>query len=79
MNDIRLAAFCGHETVLRMILDTKKVDLEAQDQKGTTALMWAAEGGYRKVVEILLDEGVNVNAEGGSFGSALFAAIWGHE
>jgi ankyrin repeat protein len=74
MNDIRLAAFNGHEVILRMILDAELVDLEAQDQNGQTALMWAAEQGHEKVVPVLLDKGADVNAQNRFLDTALYMA-----
>jgi Ankyrin repeats (3 copies)/NACHT domain len=76
MNDIRLAAFNGHEVILRMMLDAELVDLEAQDQDGQTALMWAAKQGHEKVVQMLLDKGADVNTQDRLFGSTLHAASW---
>jgi NACHT domain/Ankyrin repeats (3 copies) len=64
MNDIRLAAFNGHEVILRMILGAELVDLEARDQQGRTALTWAAELGHEKVVRMLLNKGAKLNHQG---------------
>jgi ankyrin repeat protein len=80
MNDIRLAAFNGHEVILRMILDAELVDLEAHDLNGQTALMWAAENGHEKVVQMLLDKGADLNAQDGSLNTVLQRASRnGHE
>ncbi|KAF7510973.1 hypothetical protein GJ744_005519 [Endocarpon pusillum] len=85
MSDIRIVAFNGHDVILRMILDAESVDLEALDQGGRTALIWAAELGHEKVVEILLDMGAEVDAQGGGeneedYGNALQAAsLEGHQ
>ncbi|KAF7502041.1 hypothetical protein GJ744_008307 [Endocarpon pusillum] len=65
----------GHEVILRMILDVESVDLEAQDHRGRTALICAAELGYEKVVEMLLKEGAEVNAQGGAYGNVLHAVV----
>ena len=62
MNDIRLAAFNGHSVILHLILDSDSVNLENRDNKQRTALYWAAELGYEKVVKLLLDNGADVNA-----------------
>jgi ankyrin repeat protein len=38
-------------------------DLESRDKDGYTPLIWAAKGGHRKVVIMLLDEGANINVK----------------
>ena len=79
MNDNRLAAFNEYEVILRMIEDAKLVDLEAQDQHWRTALIWAAELGHEKVVEMLLDKGAEVNAQGRGFDDfLLFGTVRAH-
>jgi ankyrin repeat protein len=40
-------------------------------------LVWASRNGHDKVVHILLQRGADVNAEGGYYGSALYAASSG--
>jgi ankyrin repeat protein len=38
------------------------------------------QGGHEKVVKLLLSKGANVNAQGGEYGNALYAALEeGHE
>jgi ankyrin repeat protein len=42
--------------------------------------MSASAEGHEKVVQMLLDAGADVNAQGGHYGNALQAASWGgHE
>ena len=80
MDDIRLAAFNGHDMVLRLLLENKSTDLEATGDKGLTALLWAAKLGYRKVIIVLLDNGADVYTERWQYGNALHAAsAEGHE
>jgi len=38
-------------------------DVNAQDNEGWTALMWASEAGYIKVAKLLIEEGADVNAK----------------
>ena len=62
MNDLQLAAFNGHEILLRMILDSELVDLNSEnDSFERTALMWTSSEGHDKIVMILLDHGADVN------------------
>jgi ankyrin repeat protein len=34
-------------------------------------------GGHREIIQLLLDKGADVNAQGGEYGNALQAASWG--
>jgi hypothetical protein len=77
MNEVRLAAFNGHSLLLQKLLIEGRDDVDIADQKGRTALMWASELGYEKVVQMLMDGGADVNAPGGYYGNALYAASGG--
>ncbi|KAK5202665.1 hypothetical protein LTR41_011586 [Exophiala xenobiotica] len=58
----------------------KLYDINEVDSDGRTALMWASQFGYDRVVQILLDHGADVNFKGGFYGNALQAAACnGHE
>lgn len=48
------AAKYGRTGIVELILQSKKVDLNAQDAQGYTALSWAAEQGHVGVVQALL-------------------------
>ncbi|KAL9609828.1 MAG: hypothetical protein Q9167_005433 [Letrouitia subvulpina] len=77
MDKVRLAAFNGHNHVLQILLETDEFDLNTTDEQRETALILGSRYGYTKVVQILLDNGADVNAQGRHYGSALLAALWG--
>ncbi|KAH8659428.1 hypothetical protein BGZ61DRAFT_433523, partial [Ilyonectria robusta] len=48
----------GHEAIVKMLLDTGKVDIDARDTEyGQTPLSWAAEKGHEAIVKLLLKTG----------------------
>ncbi|OAG09312.1 uncharacterized protein CC84DRAFT_1076590, partial [Paraphaeosphaeria sporulosa] len=47
------AAGNGHEAVVKLLLSTGKVDVDAKDQGGQTPLSRAAENGHGPVVKLL--------------------------
>ena len=51
------AAENGHEAVVKLLLETGKVDVDSKDQYGRTPLSWAAENGHEAVVKLLLETG----------------------
>jgi len=52
----------GHKGVVKMLLDTGKVDVDSRDENGQTPLSLAVEDGNKGVVKMLLDTGkVDVN------------------
>lgn len=58
------AAWGGHTAVIRLLLETDKVDVDSGDIHGRTPLSWAAEGGHEAVVRLLLETGeVDVNSK----------------
>lgn len=62
------AAFSGKESIVRLLLDTGKVDVNIQDEKGDTPLLYAIAEGHEDTVKLLLKQdmiGVNIgNKEG---------------
>lgn len=52
-----LAAEYGHEALVKLLLDTGKVYLHAEDRDGRTALQLAVEKEHEAVVKLLLDTG----------------------
>ncbi|KAF9431905.1 hypothetical protein BGZ76_011537 [Entomortierella beljakovae] len=50
-----LASYLGKEVVVKCLLEAGKVDVDATDRKGATALMYAARDRHMSVVKILLD------------------------
>jgi hypothetical protein len=63
-----------------MLQGKEYMDIDESDGDGRTALIWASECGHRTVVQMLVDAGADVNAQGGLYGNALQAASsGGHE
>jgi ankyrin repeat protein len=51
------AAKNGHGAVVKLLLDTSKVDADSKDMWGQTALSLAAENGHETVVQLLFEHG----------------------
>ncbi|KAJ6103492.1 hypothetical protein N7486_005919 [Penicillium sp. IBT 16267x] len=80
MNALHLASFNGHQQEVQFLLAAQKHDINTADDTGTYPLMWASRNGHDKIVQILLEHGADVNAQGGHYGNALYAASWeGHD
>ena len=82
ISSIMLASYFGHETVVKLLLETGKVDVELKDNYGRTPLSWAAERGHEAVVKLLLETGkVDVELKEGGYGRTplSWAAEGGHE
>jgi ankyrin repeat protein len=77
---LHLAAWEGHEAVVRLLLE-KGADTNAKDRQGGTALCWAAPRGHEAVIRLLLEKGADIEAKYMSGGkTALASAAWeGHE
>ncbi|KAF9139468.1 hypothetical protein BGX30_007906 [Mortierella sp. GBA39] len=54
-----LASYLGKEVVVRCLLEAGKVDVDATDRKGATALMYAARDRHMAVVTTLLRHGAS--------------------
>jgi len=81
MSNLSLAAFNGHDAVVKLLLETGKVDADSRDGSGQTPLWWAAQNGHDAVVKLLLETGkVNADSKGGSGQTPLWrAARNGHD
>jgi hypothetical protein len=76
------AAENGHEAVVKLLLDTGKVDADSKDaENDRTPLSWAARNGHEAVVKLLLDTGkVDADSKGEGGRTPLSrAAEYGHE
>jgi ankyrin repeat protein len=49
----------GNLNVVKALV-TNKIDVNAYDQDGNTALHFAAENGYKEIIEFLLDYGSKI-------------------
>lgn len=49
----------GNVEVLKLILDTKHIDIDLRDSDGQTALFYSSSCGHKACVELLLDRGAN--------------------
>ncbi|KAK7177829.1 hypothetical protein PSPO01_16121, partial [Paraphaeosphaeria sporulosa] len=79
-----LAARFGLSLVLEFILfpegHERRAEIETKDSYGQALLYLAAANGHRSTVQLLLDKGAEINAQGGVYGNALQAASErGHE
>jgi len=73
------AAYFGLRPIVQMALEIG-ADIEAQDEKGKTALHWASERGHVHVVDMLLAHGANLeNRTYAGWSPLHFAAQQGHQ
>lgn len=47
------AAGGGHEAVVKLLLETGKVNINSKSKDGRTPLSWAAENGHEAIVKLL--------------------------
>ena len=60
----RKAAYHGHTDIIKALLTLSKIDPNAQDEYGYTALMWVVVNGHIEVVkELLAHKGTNPNIQ----------------
>ena len=80
MTGLHLTAYFGVEAIVKLLLDTGKVEADSKDNFGQTPLSWAAQGGHEAVVKLLLKKGSEVEIESRSGWTPLqLAALNGHE
>ncbi|KAI3544306.1 hypothetical protein CSPX01_05758 [Colletotrichum filicis] len=71
----------GHEAIVKMFLDTGKVNVDERDKDGRTLFLWALQLGWRAVAKVLLDTGKFDVDERDQHGQTplLWAIQHGHE
>ncbi|KAF1962050.1 ankyrin [Byssothecium circinans] len=61
---LSLAAYGGHEAVVKVLVERNDVEADSKDSNGRTPLSWAAEGGHEAVVKVLVErEDVNADSK----------------
>jgi hypothetical protein len=74
-----LAAFCGFSGLVKHLIVTHALDVDAQCDHGWSALHGASSRGQVDSVRVLLDHEANVNAVGWSGNTPLhYASLYGH-
>lgn len=73
-SDQHVIAITGHTFAFQKMLEggDEPAVVDAKDSTGRTALQWAAERGHKQMVQLLLERGANIDAEG-RYGTALVA------
>jgi hypothetical protein len=74
MTALHLASFNGHEPEVEFLLSLGGKDINSTDDRGTYPVISASLNGHGKVVQLLLEKGAEINAQGGEYGNALQAA-----
>ncbi|KAJ0109322.1 hypothetical protein J7T55_000246 [Diaporthe amygdali] len=75
------AAHKGGEGMVKLLLATTAVNVDAKDRSGNTTLLWAAKNGHENIARLLLDTNkVDVNIKNNSNQTPLLWAVrQGHE
>ncbi|KAJ5219205.1 FabD/lysophospholipase-like protein [Penicillium cinerascens] len=75
LTNLMVGSFCGHKTLVQMILENEGADVAAKDGSGKTALIWAVEKGHKDVAQVLITNGADVNAKDMNEWTALHTAV----
>lgn len=76
---LMLAAHGGHTAIVKILLDSNVVDINAQDKTGYTALIYGAFYGHIDIVKALLDKKADTTLKDKDGDTALtYALIKGH-
>jgi ankyrin repeat protein len=65
--------------VIKLLLETGKVDVDSKDKGGRAPLAWAARNGHEAAVKLLLEKGVDVESKDQWGRTPLLWAARGHE
>jgi hypothetical protein len=76
---LSLAAGGGYEAVIKLLLETGKVDVDSKDKGGRAPLAWAARNGHEAAVKLLLGKGVDMESKDQWGRTPLLWAARGHE
>jgi ankyrin repeat protein len=60
---LSLAVGGGREAVIKLLLETGKVDVDSKDKGGRAPLAWVARNVHEAAVKLLLEKGVDVESK----------------
>lgn len=69
-----LASVFGNLEVIELLLDSRLIDINDQDEKGRTALMFACQNDHLRIVEFLLDRNADRSLQDQNGSTALMEA-----
>jgi ankyrin repeat protein len=53
----------GHEAVVKLLLNTGKVNIDVKDKDGLILLLYTTKNGYKAVVKLLLNRGAELETK----------------
>ncbi|KAJ5899265.1 purine and uridine phosphorylase [Penicillium taxi] len=74
LTPLQLAAYNGHEQQVSALIATDNWDVNTPDDTEIYPIIWASLNGHDKTVQILLEQGADINATSGPYRDALQAA-----
>ncbi|KAL7917246.1 hypothetical protein ACQKWADRAFT_307277 [Trichoderma austrokoningii] len=79
--DLMIVSYFGLYAVVKLLIVDNAANIEAKDTVGRTSLFWAAVGGHERVIELLIEQGADLEAEDTEYGwrPLSIAAKKGHE
>ena len=79
MEDLMEATKAGDVEKVEMLLESGMADVDAVDENGSTAFMWASQEGHKEIMHMLVEKKAKVNAQNKIKWSAfMYAASSGH-
>ena len=60
-NALMIASQCGNLEIAKLLIESKKINVDLQNKKGNTALILASFLGYSEIVKLLIEAGADRN------------------
>ena len=73
---LRMAIYCGHIDIAKLILNTKSLNIDSRDSAGATVLTWAIRNNQIDILNLAIEKGADIDSQSIANNTPLIEACY---